>query len=107
MGHRAVAFARMRCKETVSAECWLKKGQSYLLLPLSLHAGGALKAAFSCVTSRPVVIEERSLDGARRRDAWAAYARAGPEKDKTNFHGAAFYWRTAESGALVVLAENR
>lgn len=102
-----VAATRMRCNEVVSADCWLKAEQTYLLLPLCLHRGAVLPATFAVVSSRPLVFEERTLDAVAVRSAWACYARTSSEKERRVFHGAILYTRKAAGGSLVIMVENR
>jgi len=102
-----IAKARMRCRSTVSAECWLEPGRSYIVVPLSMHAGSSLDVTCVCVSSRPVLVNERTLDPVGIRAAWVAYARSCPEHERSRFHGATVYTQKADGGAVVAYAENR
>jgi len=101
----AVAVAKMKCRSAISAECWLQRDCSYLLLPLSLHAGVQVPVVCSCMSSKAVTMVERSFDKEAARAAWVAFVRYS-DKKPVEFHGARVW--TASSGSTVVaFAENR
>mmetsp|Transcript_73898 Transcript_73898/g.190713 ORF Transcript_73898/g.190713 Transcript_73898/m.190713 type:complete len:670 (-) Transcript_73898:226-2235(-) len=55
-----VAASMPRQRSSISADCWLKAGLSYMLVPISLHGGrGDLPAAVACVSSRPVAFRNQ------------------------------------------------
>lgn len=104
----AVAIAHMRCRATVSTDCWLQAGSMYLVVPLSLHEGRLpVPVVFACVSSRLVVVSRRGLSRSAAKSAWVAYARAGAKGDAKDFHGGKLHLARASGGAIVGLAENR
>merc|ERR1712129_570895 len=71
---KAAAATRMHCRAAVSVDCWLQPGHSYVVVPLSFHDGAPLPVTCACVSSRPVLMQQRSLHPAEIAAAWAAYA---------------------------------
>jgi len=104
---RPVGLAKMKCREAVSTECWLQAGRTYLVVPLNLNGGAAVKATCACVSNRPVVMQRRNLSSSVVRAAWAAYAKSCPSADQREVGGAVLYQQKAEGGSCVIYAENR
>jgi len=104
---KAVVAAPMRCRSVAPVDSWLRAERSDLIVPLSLHVGTAVEATFVCMSSRPIAVERRRLEPATVVAAWAAYARSGPAKERSDTQGLVLYTRRSEDGAAVMLAENR
>lgn len=102
----ATTVGHPRCRAVVSADCWLKPGLSYFLLPLSLLEGPEVPAVFSCFSRKTVQIQEHSFSDAAVLASWAAFIRSN-SKDPDDFHGAKVYMAKSHGGMVVCMAENR
>jgi len=102
----ATTVGHPRCRAVVSADCWLKPGLSYFLLPLSLLEGPEVPAVFSCFSRKTVQIQEHSFSDSAVLAAWAAFIRSN-SKAPDDFHGAKVYMAKSHGGMVVCMAENR
>jgi len=64
-------------KNIRSMDCWLQAGFCYLLVPLLAQQCSQLQATCACVSSRPVLLHKRPLEGEVLQMAWAEYKRRG------------------------------
>lgn len=101
---KPLTVAPFKCRSSVSEDCWLQPGKTYLLVPLSYHAGLSIPAVLSCKSNHEVQITERSISCAAARAAWATFARSGK---RNRFHDGVLYTATSSGGAIVALAENK
>lgn len=95
------AVGHPRSRAVVSADCWLKPGVSYFLLPLSLHENTAMPVVFSCFSRKAVQIQEHTFSESAVLASWGAFIKSS-DQSPDNFHGAKVY--TAKSGGG--MAEN-
>lgn len=101
---KPLAVGQLRSRAVISADCWLRAGCSYLLVPLSLHPGPEVPAVCAIVSSKVVTVSERRIPFEAARAAWATYARGG---HRDSFHSAVIYETKGSGGAIVTVAENR
>ncbi|CAK9011466.1 unnamed protein product [Durusdinium trenchii] len=100
-----VTVGHPRCRAIVSADCWLKPGLSYFLLPLSLLDGPEIPAVFSCFSRKTVQIQEHSFSDSAVVAGWAAFIKSSA-KEPDNFHGARVYIAKSHGGMVACMAEN-
>jgi len=101
----ATTVGHPRCRAVVSADCWLKPGLSYFLLPLSLLEGPEVPAVFSCFSRKTVQIQEHVFSHDAVLAAWTAFIRSN-SREADNFHGAKVYIAKSHGGMVACMAEN-
>ncbi|CAE7642131.1 sol [Symbiodinium sp. CCMP2592] len=99
------AVGHPRSRAVVSADCWLKPGVSYFLLPLSLHENTVMPVVFSCFSRKAVQIKEHTFSESAVLASWGAFIKSSdPSPD--NFHGAKVYTAKSGGGMVACMAEN-
>ncbi|CAJ1331023.1 unnamed protein product [Effrenium voratum] len=101
----SVAVGHPRSRPVVSADCWLKPGFLYYLLPLSLMEGPEVPAVLSCFSRKAVQIREHSFSNMGVVTSWATFVRFSAHRPD-NFHGAMVYTTKSNGGMVVSMAEN-
>ncbi|CAE7600585.1 unnamed protein product [Symbiodinium pilosum] len=99
------AVGHPRCRAVVSADCWLKPGVSYFLLPLSLHEREEMPVVFSCFSRKAVQIQEHTFSESAVMASWSAFIKSTDQSPDT-FHGAKVYTAKSGGGLVAALAEN-